>query len=49
MLQKVRLVYEPVFPHVVEIGSQVAKERDDTLLWKLYFESWVPDSTVTPD
>lgn len=40
---KIRLVYEPVFPHVVEIGDQVSTARDDTLFCESYFEGWVPE------
>ncbi|MEO1594522.1 MAG: hypothetical protein AAFS02_04680 [Pseudomonadota bacterium] len=37
---KIRLIYQPVFPEVVEIGDRVSKERGDTLFCQSYFEDW---------
>lgn len=41
---KIRLIYEPVFPEVVEIGDRVASQREGELFCQSYFEGWTSPS-----
>lgn len=38
--EEIRLIYEPVFPEVVEIGDRVLKGKEGTPFCESYFEGW---------
>ncbi len=44
---KIRLIYQPVFPEVVEIGDRVSEQLGDTRFCQSYFEDWATDPVAS--